>query len=301
MPASLNTLPLNALRSFAACARHLSFTKAAEELCVTQSAVSHQIRALEARLGVKLFTRLPRGLSLTDEGDSLLPGLTQSFDRIGQLLEQIQGGLERRPLTVGVVATFAIGWLLPRLADFQAQHPDVDLRVRTHNNKADLLAEGLDCSIHFGEGDWLGAEATRICEAPLSPLCSPRLAREIRRPADLARLPLLRSYRADEWPRWFASADLEAPSIRGGVFDSSLTMIAAAERSLGVALAPPSMFAFELEKARLIQPFPIEVDAGGYYLLRPKSRPPSDGERALLAWCRRQPSMAGNDERPSGR
>jgi len=278
-------LPLNALRAFAASARHLNFTKAAGELCVTQGAVSHQVRSLEARLGVKLFTRLPRGLAMTDEGAALLPGLTQSFDRIGQLLEQIQGGLARQPLTVGAVTTFAVGWLLPRLADFEAEHPHIELRVRTHNNKADMLAEGLDCSIHFGDGAWPGAEATKICEAQLSPLCSPRLAHGIRQPSDLARLPLLRSYRADEWPRWFAAAGLEEPPIRQAIFDSSLAMIEAAERSLGVALAPPRMFSFELERGRLVQPLPISIDAGAYFLLRPRTRRSSETHDAFLTWC----------------
>jgi len=137
-------LPLNALRAFEASARHLSFTRAAVELCVTQAAVSHQVKSLEAQLGVILFKRLPRGLMLTSEGETLLPVLTTSFDHIAQMLERLAGGQYRDMLTVGAVGTFAVGWLLPRLADFQAKHPLIDLRLSTNNNRVDVAAEGLD-------------------------------------------------------------------------------------------------------------------------------------------------------------
>jgi LysR family transcriptional regulator of beta-lactamase len=285
MPSTPSTLPLNALRAFEASARHLNLTRAAEELCVTQGAVSHQVRALEDRLGVALFRRLPRGLALTDEGVALLPGLTLSFGRIGELLLQVRGGVSRRPLTVGVVNTFAVGWLLPRLANFEAEHPLIDLRVKTHNNKVDPVAEGLDCAIQFGDGLWPGLEATELIGAELTPLCSPRIARQLRRPADLARFPLLRSYRADEWPHWFAAAETESPIAAGPMFDSSIAMVAAAERSLGVALAPADMFAPELSSRRLVQPFDIAVSVGAYFLTRPRSRPLGEPAQAFIAWC----------------
>ena len=137
-------LPLNALRAFEASARHLSFTRAAVELCVTQAAVSHQVKSLEAQLNVTLFKRLPRGLMLTSEGETLLPVLSTSFDHIAQILERLAGGQYREMLTVGAVGTFAVGWLLPRLADFRAKHPLIDLRLSTHNNRVDVAAEGLD-------------------------------------------------------------------------------------------------------------------------------------------------------------
>lgn len=149
-------LPLNALRAFEASARHLSFTRAAVELCVTQAAVSHQVKSLEAQLNVTLFKRLPRGLMLTSEGETLLPVLRESFDRIAETLERLEGGHYREVLTVGVVGTFAVGWLLPRLADFQAKHPFIDLRLSTNNNRVDVAAEGLDCAIRFGAGAWHG-------------------------------------------------------------------------------------------------------------------------------------------------
>src|SRR5690606_28217983 len=199
-------LPLNALRAFEASARHLSFTKAAIELCVTQAAVSHQVKSLESRLNVTLFDRLPRGLMLTREGETLLPALRDAFDRIAGTLEYFEGGHYREVLRVGAVGTFAVGWLLPRLPDFQARHPFVDLRLSTNNNRVDIAAEGLDYAIRFGTGAWHGIDALRLLEAPLSVLCVPEIAEQLKTPADLFRHTLLRSYRADEWQQWFSAA-----------------------------------------------------------------------------------------------
>lgn len=147
-------LPLNALRAFEAAARHLNLTRAAEELHVTQTAVSQHIRNLEERVGKPLFRRLPRGLALTDEGRQLVPVLSDSFARIGQALQRLADTRPREVLTVGVVGTFAVGWLLPRLRAFHESHPFVDLRLLTHNNRVDLAGEGLDCAIRFGDGAW---------------------------------------------------------------------------------------------------------------------------------------------------
>ncbi|WP_114395278.1 LysR family transcriptional regulator [Oleisolibacter albus] len=281
-------LPLNALRAFEASARHLSFTRAAIELCVTQAAVSHQVKALEARLGVRLFQRLPRGLALTDEGLTLLPGLRASFDRIGHLLQRFDGGRVRQVLAVGVVGTFAAGWLLPRLAAFEEEHPFVDLRLSTNNNRVDLAAEGLDCAIRFGDGAWHGTEAVPLLEAPLAPLCTPALAARLRTPQDLAGERLLRSYRADEWPGWFAAAGCDCPPIRGPVFDSSWVMVEAALQGHGVALAPVLMFSRLLEQGQLVQPFPVGVGSGRYWLTWLKSRNPGPAQQAFTDWLLRQ-------------
>ncbi len=143
-------LPLNAFRAFEASARHLSFTRAAIELNVTQAAVSHQVKSLEEQLNVVLFKRLPRGLMITAEGESLLPVLRDSFDRMADAVERFRGGHVREILTVGAVGTFAVGWLLPRLAAFRERHPFVEVRLSTNNNRVDLAAEGLDFAIRFG-------------------------------------------------------------------------------------------------------------------------------------------------------
>ena len=277
-------LPLNALRAFEAAARHLNFTRAAIELCVSQGAVSHQVAQLERRLGVSLFRRLPRGLALTDEGQALVPVLADAFDRVGATLDRYTGGRLQEVLTVGVVGAFAGGWLLPRMDAFARAHPHIDLRVMTNNNRVDLAGEGLDFAIRYGDGAWHGAHAELIMAAPLTPLCAPALAARLTGPASLAGEPLLRSYRADEWARWFEAAKAPCPPLRGPVFDSSVLMTAAAASGLGVALAPAAMFSRDLAAERLIRPFDIEVALGGYWLTRLHSRPDSPAMSAFRDW-----------------
>jgi LysR family transcriptional regulator of beta-lactamase len=281
---TLSQLPLNALRAFEASARQSSFTRAGLELRVTQAAVSQQVKTLEKTLGVTLFRRLPRGLALTEEGEALLPVLSDAFRRIGATLERFAGGRLREAMTLGAVGTFVTGWLLPRLDAFRAAHPFVDLRLMTNNNRVDLAGEGLDCAIRFGDGAWHGTQAVRLLAAPLTPLCAPRIARRQRRPADLARETLLRSYRVEEWERWFAAVEVAAPSIRGYVFDSSLTMAEAAAQGAGVALLPARMFEHDLRDGRLARPFAAEIAAGDYWLTRLKSRPETAAMRAFREW-----------------
>lgn len=285
---ALSQLPLNALRAFEASARQLSFTRAGLELRVTQAAVSQQVKLLENILGVSLFRRLPRGLALTEEGEALLPVLTDSFHRITGTLERFEQGRMREVMTLGVVGTFATGWLLSRLPNFRAACPFVDLRLMTHNNRVDLAGEGLDCAIRFGDGAWHGTEAIRLFSVSHSPLCAPALARRLRRPADLLREALLRSYRVEEWEQWFASVNLAAPNIRGNVFDSSLTMAEAAAQGMGVALLPVRMFEHDLRCGRLAQPFAAEVTLGDYWLTRLKSRPENPAMCAFNSWMRSQ-------------
>lgn len=277
-------LPLNALRAFEAAARHLSFTNAAIELCVTPAALSHQVKGLEERLGMLLFRRLPRGLSLTDEGQMLLPVLRDSFDRIADALGRFEGGMMREVLSVGAVGTFAVGWLLPRLPRFHEAHAFVDLRLSTNNNRVDIAAEGLDYAIRFGDGAWHGTDAVLLFEAPLTPLCSPSIAAGLQSPSDLARETLLRSYRSEDWPDWCRAAGMTAPTISGPVFDSSWVMIEAALQGAGVALVPASMFARELREGRLVRPFAQEAITGGYWLTRLKSKQRTEAMRSFERW-----------------
>ena len=285
-------LPLNALRAFESAARQLSFTRAGLELRVTQAAVSHQVKALEDLLGVPLFRRLPRGLALTEEGEALLPVLTDSFRRIAATLDRFEGGRLREVLTLGAVGTFVTGWLLPRLPGFRAAHPFVDLRLLTNNNRVDLAGEGLDLAIRFGDGAWHGTEATRLLEAPLTPLCAPPLAQRLRHPADLARETLLRSYRTDEWDRWFSLAGLPAPPVRGFVFDSSIAMAEAAMQGAGIALLPARMVEHHLRQNRLARPFGAEVALGAYWLTRLKSRQETEAMAAFRRWLLAQAAEA---------
>lgn len=277
-------LPLNALRAFEASARHLNLTRAAAELNVTQTAVSQHIRNLEDRLGTPLFRRLPRGLALTDEGQALLPTLTDAFERMASALERVSDRRPREVLTVGAVGTFAVGWLLPRLREFQQLHPFVDLRLLTHNNRVDLAAEGLDYAVRFGLGAWHGTAVDHLLQAPLTPMCAPTWAAQVRTPADLARVPLLRSYRADEWSAWFRAAGAPCPVVRGTVFDSSLAMAEAAAQNAGVALLPRLLFARDLQQGRLVQPLATEIALGSYWLTRLHSRAPGAAMEAFRGW-----------------
>ncbi|NWC88487.1 LysR family transcriptional regulator [Pseudomonas reactans] len=279
-------LPLNALRAFEASARHLSFTRAAIELCVTQAAVSHQVKGLETQLNVTLFKRLPRGLMLTSEGETLLPVVRDSFDRIAQTLSQFEGGHYREVLTVGAVGTFAVGWLLPRLPEFQARYPFIDLRLSTHNNRVDVAAEGLDYAIRFGAGAWHGTDACELLAAPLTVLCVPPLAEQLHAPQDLLKHTLLRSYRTDEWNLWFQAAGLPADTLvpRSIVFDSSLAMMEAALQGIGVALAPAMMFSRQLESDVIRQPFDVGISTGSYWLTRLQSRAETPAMLAFKRW-----------------
>lgn len=286
-------LPLNALRAFESSSRHLSFTRAAQELNVTQAAVSQQVRALEERLGVSLFKRLPRGLAVTDEGLALRPVLSEAFDRIESVLRQFEGGHFHEVLTVGAVGTFAVGWLMPRLRSFHALHPFVELRLMTNNNLVDLAAEGLDCAIRFGDGNWPGTRAQKLFDAPLSLLCAPDIAQRLRVPADLVGETLLRSYRADDWMNWFAKAGLAPMPARGAVFDSSRLMVEAATQGAGVALAPASMFARDLATGRLVRPFDIEVQAGSYWLILQKGKPATPAMQLFNQWIVKQAEEEG--------
>lgn len=277
-------LPLNALRAFEAAARHLNFTRAGLELCVSQGAVSHQVAELERRLGTRLFHRLPRGLALTDEGHALVPAVSEAFDRVAATLDQYTDGRFREALKVGVVGTFATGWLLPRLDRFARAHPSIDLRIATNNNRVDLAGEALDFAIRFGDGAWHGTHAEPLLSAPMAPICAPAIATRLREPADLVSERLLRSYRADEWALWFGAVGVAVPVLRGPVFDSSALMASAAAAGQGVALAPPSMFARELAAELLVQPFGAAVDAGRYWLTRLMSRTESDAMQRFRAW-----------------
>jgi LysR family transcriptional regulator of beta-lactamase len=282
---TLARISLNGLHAFAVAARHLSFTRAADELCVTQAAVSHQVKALEVQLGQRLFLRTARGLLLSDEGARLAPAVQAAFAQLDGAVAQFDSTRPRERFTLAVVGTYLHGHLLPRLSEFEAQHPQIELRLQTHNNRLDLATETVDAAVRFGDGAWRSVEATPLQAAPLTPLCAPALAATLHGPDDLRRCTLLRSFRGTEWPAWFAAAGCQpAPAARGPQFDSSVLMVQAALAGAGVALAPASMFARELSAGHLARPFALEVDSGRYWLTRSLGREPSAAFEAVRAW-----------------
>jgi LysR family transcriptional regulator of beta-lactamase len=214
-----------------------------------------------------------------------------SFTRAGLELRVTQAAVSQQVKTLEEILGVPLFRRLPRLAEFRAAQPFIDVRLMTNNNRVDLAGEGLDYAIRFGDGAWHGTEALRLFSAPLSPLCAPPLARRLRQPADLARETLLRSYRVDEWSRWFATVDLPARTTRGFVFDSSLTMAEAAVQGTGVALLPVRMFEHEIRQGRLMRPFAAEVTLGSYWLTRLKSREETTAMSAFRDWLLAQPDM----------
>ena len=281
-------IPLNALRTFEVAARQGSFTRAAVELRVTQAAISHQIARLEDLLGVTLFTRSSAGLILSEEGRALFPVLERSFDAMGQALDRIDGRRHVTVIRVGVVSTFALGWLMPRLDRFRDSHPHVDLRLFTNNNRVEIAREGLDMAIRFGTGRWPEHEAVQLMEAPISPLCAPALAASLRGPEDLAGQTLLRSYRADEWALWCAAAGVICPQLDGPVLDSSLAIADLAAQGEGIALLPVAMFQRQIAVGQLVQPFPVMLPVGGYWLTWPAGRALDPAMGDFRDWLQRE-------------
>ncbi|MGZ9032991.1 MAG: LysR family transcriptional regulator, partial [Rhodospirillales bacterium] len=182
--------PLNALRAFEAAARHLSFTRAADELNVTQAAVSHQVKTLEEQIGLPLFRRLSRGLMLTDEGQTLFPAVRHAFDTVAEAVDRLHARTGGGALTVSVLPSFAVKWLVPRMSRFQERHPDIDLRITAADRLVDFARDGVDGAVRFGAGAWPELSADFVVDEFVIPVCAPALATHLEVPADLARMTL---------------------------------------------------------------------------------------------------------------
>ena len=249
----------NGLRAFEAAARCGSFTAAAKELNVTQAAISQQVRLLEERLGFVLFKRHANGLELTDQARAFQPGLTDAFDSIERLTEQVAAMRAGPVLTVGVAPAFALHWLIPRLVQFNRKHADVEVRMATGGARVPLR-DDWTCSVRRGEGHWPGYLAEELFPVPLVPVCTPGIAKRLRRPTDLrnATLIVVAHLRA-QWAWWFEAAGLSAPIQPAGevVFESSAMAIKAVLDGVGVAVAQLPYVSDELASGRLVSPFPI--------------------------------------------
>ncbi|MCB1512475.1 MAG: LysR family transcriptional regulator, partial [Hyphomicrobiaceae bacterium] len=227
---------LNGIKAFEAAARHGSFAKAAEELHVTPAAVSRMVRLLEGRLGVALFERTANRLRPTPAGSTYQVGLTPIFDALALLTEQIRASGTQRVLTVGVGPTFAIRWLIPRLASFYLAAPGIDVRITTGGAAAPFAASWT-CGIKLGDGRWPGLSAEPLFDANLVPVCAPALAPSLREPKDLKRATLLRvAHAPGDWPEWCAAAGIRNISASGPQFEFYGQALQAACDGLGVAL-----------------------------------------------------------------
>ena len=272
----------NGLRAFEAAARCGSFTAAAKELNVTQAAISQQVRLLEERLGFALFKRHANGLELTDQARAFQPGLTDAFDSIERLTEQVAAMRAGPVLTVGVAPAFALHWLIPRLAQFNRKHAEVEVRMATGGARVPLR-DDWTCSVRRGEGNWPGYLAEELFPVPLVPVCTPGIAKRLRRPTDLrnATLIVVAHLRA-QWAWWFEAAGLSAPIQPAGevVFESSAMAIKAVLDGVGVAVAQLPYVSDELASGRLVSPFPIVRQRfESWYLAY---RPIRQGDPALM-------------------
>ena len=264
--------PLNSLRAFESAARHLSFTKAADELAVTQSAVSHQVTSLEAWAGVPLFKRQGRAVVLTQAAVKFLPSVSTALDQnalAGRKLQAVDP--THGWLTVAVMPSFAAKWLVPRLSDFQEKNPDLDVWIATFEAQTGALASDVDLAIRYGRGDWPGLTSVKILSEELFPVCAPKLAPRLRSPADLMQSTLLHDELREDWSMWFSAAKITAKDpARGPGFDDSSLLIQAAIEGLGVALGRSVLVKGDLDAGRLVRPFEVAIPAEfAYYLVYP--------------------------------
>ncbi|MEM7209748.1 MAG: transcriptional regulator GcvA [Pseudomonadota bacterium] len=267
--------PLNALRAFEASARHLSFTRAADELFVTQTAVSHQIKALEEYLGAPLFKRLPRRLLLTDAGNMLLDVATPSLDAIAEVSEEIRNPTTQRKLTVSVTPAFGTQWLVPRLGRFWRAHPDIELKL-DHSVTVSDFTDGVDIAVRAApKSDWPGTESELLMKLDLMPVCAPILADGRPAPSSLEQLadyPLLHEESYEDWNQWAINAGVTDLDVRHGpLLGDHAATIAAALNGDGLALVRNAFVQEHLASARLTVPFEVCLrDTFCYFIVYPR-------------------------------
>ena len=276
---------LNGIRAFEAAARLGSFVRAGEELHVTAAAVSRLVKLLEDRMGVALFERAANRLTLTEAGRAYREGLTPLLDGLARLTDSIADIAGRRALTVGVGPTFAVRWLIPRLADLRRRAPDVEVRITT-GGAAAPFSDSWTCGIRLGDGEWPGLVATALFAADLTPVCAPALAARLRRPKHLRDATLLRvAHAPGDWPRWFAAAGVEGVKADGPVFDFYGQAQQAAADGVGVAMGIRPYIDDDLAAGRLVAPFDLSVPKEkGWFLVHREARSLEPGFRIFRDW-----------------
>lgn len=258
--------PLNSLRTFESAARHLSFTKASEELFVTQAAVSHQIKHLEEFLGIHLFHRKNRKLTLTEEGAEYWPQIRDIFEQLKNATDNLQSVETSGALNVNVTPTFAIEWLIPRLDQFKALYPDIDVRITANNDdtEIDFYAENIDLAIYFATGNYRKeVYKQRLLDEYLIPVCSPRLLdfdKPLREPMDLKHHTLLHEDSTADWERWLQKAGISGIDLsHGTIFSHTVMVLQAAIHGQGVAIVYSVLAQQEINSGRLESPFDITL------------------------------------------
>ena len=265
--------PLKTLKTFEAAARHESFTRAADELCVTQGAVSQQVKALEDELGVRLFTRAHQRLILTEAGRDYLVVVRDALDRISVGTERLLQRQNTGVLTVSTSPDFAAKWLVHRLGRFTQGHPEIDLRVSATLHHVDFASEEVDLAVRHGDGIWPGLDTVRLCTEQLFPVCSPRLLPKGSNLADLAKSTLLHLDSRMDWIKWLEAVGVEARDLKHGpVLNRASMVIDAAIDGQGIALARTTLAAADVLTGRLIRPVPHALPlAKSYWIVCPQA------------------------------
>ncbi len=272
----LATISLGAIRIFEAAARLKSFTRAADELGVTQAAVSWQVKALERQLGQPLFRRLPREVVLTPAGERLARAASESMSLLRGALADLTEQADS-VLAITTLHSFAIQWLAPRIGGFQLAHPEVAVSLDTNGQIVDLMTGEFDLALRSGSGEWPGLESLYLFASARTPLCTPQMRERLgglREPADLLSAPLIGL--DQDWAEWFAAAGVSTPPGRTGgrlVADLQAVEVASALTDRGVALGSPTLFAGELARGQLVRPFAVTLEqSAGFWLAYPKDR-----------------------------
>ena len=264
--------PLNSLRVFEAAARHSSFTRASEELYVTQAAVSHQIKALEEYLGIKLFRRQNRALFLTEEGQSYFLDIKDTFSSLVDATERLLARGAKGSLTVSLQPSFAIQWLVPRLSLFSDLYPDIDVRIKAVDMDDGSLTDDVDVAIYYGRGKWKDLNAQKLHTEYLVPVCSPRLlngVKPLKTPGDLKLHTLLHDSSRRDWTAWFKQGNITDINVnQGPIFSHTSMVLQAAIHGQGVALGHSVLAQPEIDAGRLVRPFTeVLVSKNAYYVV----------------------------------
>ena len=281
--------PLKALPAFEEAARLLSFSAAARELNLTHGAISRQMKSLETHLGVRLFRRLNRRIELTDAGAAFLPAARTALDVVEASAARLSAATRQGPLVVSCLPTFMMRWLIPRLYDFNARHPAIDVRLSASSAPVDFVRDGVDVAIRVGAGPWPeGIEAHAFVNEEIGPVCSPALAkrRKLRRPSDLGQHTLLHTEtRADAWPDWLArNKTTGVDSAKGQRFEHFYFLLEAAVAGLGVAVAPRPLVMEDLKLGRLVAPFGFVKSGRQYCLIYPTELAALPKVRTFRSW-----------------